>query len=245
MSKRLLVLNWKNYPNSLAEAKILLRDLAKKKLLYRKVSLFIAPPLPYLTVVGERFPLASQDLPKTLKGTYTGEVSLEILKSFGVRLSILGHSERRELGETTIEIKEKIKNALRTGITPLICFGEKIRDADGEHFEFLRQELKTLLNSFSKAEARKLMLAYEPIWAIGKSAKDSISGEELSETLVFIKKILSDLFGRRVADKIPILYGGSVEPANAESLIHTGVRGFLIGHASLNGKSVEEIVKSI
>src|SRR3989344_7816738 len=233
MAKPILVLNWKNHHNSLEEAKTLLREMSGKKSIYKKLSLFIAPPLPYFESVSAKFPLASQDISVP-----------EILKSFGVRLAIIGHSDRRAMGETAEEVSKKIKIALRSGIIPLVCIGEKVRDTDGEHFEFLRGELKELLGSLFKREAEKLLIAYEPVWAIGKSAKDSINPDELSETLLYMRKVLSDLFGRKIAEKIPILYGGSVEPLNAGAL-SPKVRGFIVGHASLKAKNIEAITKAI
>lgn len=250
MAKPILVANWKNHPGSIEEAESLLKELLKRRELYKKTSLFIAPPYTYLEEVSNRAKsfgtLASQDISPLVKGSWTGEITPEILKNFGVRLSILGHSERRALGETTEEVREKIKIALRSGITPLICFGEKEHDKDGAHFEFLRDELKGLLSGLSKKEIGKIALAYEPVWAIGKSAEDSLNPKELSQTVIFIRKILSDLFGRSVAESTPILYGGSVEPTNAEALLKEGgVRGFLVGHASLKAKSFEAIARAI
>jgi len=250
MAKPILVANWKNHPNSLAEAQALMKELSKKKLLYKKTKLFIASPLPYFETVASRgksfSSLASQDISIVPNGTWTSVVTPEIIKSFGVQLTLVGHSERRTLGETTEEIREKIKTALRSGITPLICFGEKDRDKDGEHLETLRQELKFLLTGVSKKEVGNIALAYEPAWAIGKHAWEAIDPAELSQTIVFIKKALADLFGREIADRVPILYGGSVEPANARELMtSSGVRGFLVGHASLKAKSFESIALSL
>ncbi|MEK7147817.1 MAG: triose-phosphate isomerase [Patescibacteria group bacterium] len=249
MAKPILVANWKNYPSSLSEAQTLLKNLAKKRELYKKVSLFIAPPFPYFESVytkGKNFgQLASQDISNLPKGTYTGDITPEILKSFGVKLSIIGHSERRALGERSRDVAEKIKVALKSGIAPLVCFGEKERDVDGEHFEFLRQNMRQFLLGLSKNEVSKIALAYEPVWAIDKSSKDAIDSRELAQTIIFIRKILSDLFSRKVAEQVPILYGGSVEPGNAMKLMETGIRGFLVGHASLNAKSFEAIAREI
>lgn len=245
MTKPILVANWKNYPNSFPEARALLKELSRKKALYRKVNLFIAPPAPYLDLVSNSFAsLASQDL-FPVEGAHTGEVSIATLKSFGVKLAILGHSERRTLGESSLEVSKKVLAALRAGITPLVCVGEKAMDAEGEHFEFLREEIKNSLSSLPKKESRKILLAYEPIWAIGKSAKGAIRPEELSQTVVFIKKVLSDIFGRENAEKIGILYGGSVESANAKKQLVPGVSGLLVGHASLSARNFEGIIKSI
>lgn len=250
MAKLILVANWKNHPSSLSEARFLLKNLSKKRLLYKKLALFIAPPLPYMEEAATRTSgfaqLACQNIFKYEKATFTGEVGVDILKSFGVRLAILGHSEQRALGETAEMVKEKVKLALKANISPLICFGEKERDTDGEHFELLRQELKLIVGNLSKREASKIALAYEPAWAIGKSAKDALDPTELMQTVIFVRKILTDFFGRRVAESVPILYGGSVEPANAPLLMKAGgVRGFLVGHASLSGKSFEGIAKAV
>ncbi len=250
MAKAILVANWKNYPNSLPEAQSLIKDLAKQKLLYKKLALFIAPPLTYLDLVaksGKSFStLASQDLSTLEKGTQTGTVTPEILKSFGVRLAILGHSERRAQGESSVDVSLKIKTALKAGITPLVCVGETARDNEGEHFEFLRDQLKTTLATLGKKEAGKILLTYEPVWAIGKSAKQAIDPVELSQTIIFIRKVLSDLFGRDMAESIPLLYGGSVEVANAKTLMKdSGVRGFLVGHESLKPKHFKEIALAL
>lgn len=250
MAKFILVANWKNYPNSLEEADSLLKAMSKKRLLYKKVSLFVAPPLTYLERVSARIKsfakVASQDMSLFYKGARTGEITPEILKSFGVRMTIVGHSERRALGETVEVVRDKVKSALRAGITPLVCFGERERDHDGEHFEFLRDELKQLLSGVSKKDVSKIVLAYEPVWAIGKSARDAMSPLDLSQTVMFIKKVLADLFGREVSESVPILYGGSVELANAQELTQgTGIKGFLVGHASLKSKSLEAITRLV
>ncbi len=249
MAKSILVANWKNYPVSLAEAKTLLKGYAKKKDLYKKTRLFIAPPFTYFESVADKVKtfgsLASQDF-FAKPGTFTGTVSADTLKSFGTKLAIVGHSERRSLGETAAEAGEKARAAFKAGLTPLICFGEKSRDADGEHFRFLQEELKTLLSGFSKKDVGACMLAYEPLWAIGAKSKGAIDPTELSQTILFIKKALADLFGRAAAEKVAILYGGSVDHTNAGLLLrNSGAHGLLVGRASLNPQSFEGIVRSI
>jgi len=250
MARPILVANWKNHPKSLAEATSLLNRITRDRDLYKKLSFFIAPPLPYLEKVSSRsgnfLQAAVQDIAPVIQGTHTGLTTPDILKSFGTKLAILGHSERRALGETSEEVAIKVKLALRSGITPLICIGEKSRDQDGEHFEFIQNELKLSLSSINKKDAPHIMIAYEPIWAIGKSADSAMESSELTQTVLFIKKILTDIFGRRTAEKVPILYGGSVEPANANSLVESNsIKGFLVGHSSLNAKSLKEIGESL
>lgn len=251
MAKPILVANWKNYPGSLPEAKSLLTNLAKSSRLYKKISLFIAPPLPYLGIVAERSTtyarLACQDFPSLSDGTHTGMVLPNVLKSFGVRLAVIGHSERRALGETSEDVAEKVKIATNAGIIPLVCIGEETRDSDGDYFEFLREEIKLSLSGISKkADAEKLIIAYEPIWAIGSQAKGVIEPTDLAQTVIFIRKVLSDIFGRATAENIPVLYGGSVDAANAEALVkETGIKGFLVGRASLRAESFKAIAESL
>lgn len=251
MAKPILIANWKNHPGSLSEARALLRQIAKSAKLYKKLSFFVAPPFIYFESVSERLGsfgrLASQNISSLPPGNYTGQVTSDILKSFGVRLAIIGHSERRGFGETSEHIAKKVKIALHSGITPLVCIGEISRDQDGEHFEFLREQIKLSLAGLNrKADALKLALAYEPVWAIGKRAEDAIAPADLSQSIIFIKKVLTDMFGRAAAERIPILYGGSIEPANAGALFgETGIKGFLVGHASLNAKNFEAIARSL
>lgn len=246
MAKPIIVANWKNFPHSLPEARALLKSLSKKKALFAKTGFFIAPPAPYLELVSQSFARpASQDLPMETQAPQTGALSPEILKSFGVRLAILGHSERRALGESSQEVADKVKASLKAGITPLVCVGERSRDADGEYFSALEEQIIGSLAGLSKKEAEKIMVAYEPVWAIGKSAGEAIEPQDLSEALLFVKKVLSDRFGRKSAEKVPLLYGGSVEPRNARALLESGVSGFLVGHASLNAKAFQGIVEAL
>jgi triosephosphate isomerase (TIM) len=249
MKRPILVANWKNHPASLSEARRLLSGLSRQTKVFKKITTFVAPPTTYLelaaTKVRSYAGLAVQDIFFTSEGTYTGAISPDILKSFGVKLAIVGHSERRKLGENNELVAAKIKTALRAGITPLLCVGEPERDPEGSYFEFISDELRSSLDGVKREEAGKLIVAYEPIWAIGKKARDAMAPEDLAQMTIFIKKVLTQIFNRKIADRIPILYGGSVEPANASALIETGVNGFLVGHASLDDKSFTEIAKSL
>ena len=122
-----------------------------------------------------------------------------------------------------------------------------MRDPDGAYFEFLAEELKLSLEGVRrKDDAHKLIIAYEPIWAIGKKAKDAMQPADLAQMTIFIKKVLTEVFNRQSAERIPILYGGSVEPGNAKSLLaQSGIQGFLVGHASLAPKSFSEIAEAL
>lgn len=250
MAKPILVANWKNRPGSLPEAVSLLKGLSKNKELYKKINLFIAPPYTYFGEAAKAVKsfagFASQDLFPIEKGSYTGFITPEILKSFGVKLAILGHSERRSVGETSAQVSLKARAALRAGIMPLVCVGEQIRDSEGEHFEFLREQMRSSLAGLKKNDAAKLIIAYEPVWAIGEKAKRVIDPSELAETILFIKKVLTEIFGRSSAEKVPLLYGGSVDPGNAGALLkNSGIRGFLVGRVSLSGKSFREVAEAL
>jgi len=249
MPKRILVANWKNHPESSARAAIILDGLQKKSQIFKKISTYIAPPSTYFESASKKIKgfanLASQDMFFATDGTFTGAITPDISKSFGVKLAILGHSERRALGETNEVVSDKMKTTLRSGFIPLLCVGETERDQEGNHFEFIREELELSLNGVRrKDDARKLVIAYEPVWAIGKKAKEAMQPEELSEMVIFIRKVLTDIFGRDSAEEIPILYGGSVDATNAKELMRAGVDGLLVGRASLDPKIFASIAEA-
>ncbi|MDB5194222.1 MAG: triosephosphate isomerase, triosephosphate isomerase [Parcubacteria group bacterium] len=251
MAKPILVANWKNHPSSLKEAADLLTTLSRRSMLYKKLSLYIAPPYTYFESVSKRIKgfanLASQDVFFSADGPHTGSVTPDILKSFGVKLAIIGHSERRALGETNEVVATKLKTAFIAGIVPLLCIGETSRDDEGNHLQFIQDQLKFSLEGIRRKEdAEKLIIAYEPVWAIGKRASEAMSPTDLAEMVIFIKKALTDIFGRDAADVIPVLYGGSVDGSNAEPLYkETGIRGFLVGRASLKSKEFCEIAEAL
>lgn len=251
MSKPILVANWKNNPDSPRLAAALLTSLSKRAAAYKKLSLFIAPPYIYMESVGKRArgfsQLASQDIFFTAEGVHTGAITPAMLKGLGVKLSIVGHSERRALGETNEVVAAKLKTALLSGLTPLLCVGELERDEEGKHLEELRDQLKFSLEGVRRREdAGKLIIAYEPVWAIGRRGKGAMTPPELSQVVIFIKKVLNDIFGREAAEKIPVLYGGSVDSTNAELLYKEGgIRGLLVGRASLQPQEFTEIAKSL
>ncbi len=249
MTKPILVANWKNRPDSLGKANEILKGFSKKSDVYKKLNTFIAPPLAYFESVSKKTKtfskLASQDI-SIGKKTTTGAVEVDILQGFGVRLSIIGHSDRRALGETNEEVTEKIKVALKAGITPLVCVGENERDREGEFLEFIRHQIRLSLGGIKKKEnATKLVVAYEPVWAIDKGAKYAMAPEDLAQMIIFIRKVLTDIYDRKTADKIPILYGGSVEKSGVEGLVRTGINGFLVGQASLDPENFGKIAQAL
>ena len=172
---------------------------------------------------------------------HTGEVSAAMLKQAGAQFCIVGHSERRALGEDNNTVHEQFARALGAGLAAVLCVGETERSAEGAHFSFIESQLASAFAGVGSV-ARRAVVAYEPLWAINKSAADAVRLQELEEMAIFIKKVLTDILGRAAAAKVPILYGGSVEGSNAGQLLESGISGFLVGHASADIGSFIEIL---
>lgn len=247
--KYILVANWKNHPSTVEEAKRIVQGLVKQSRNFKKLYTYIAPPAIFLDLVSSKIrsigALASQDISLLPKGTYTGEVTTDMLKGFGTKMSIVGHSERRRLGETNSIVSKKIQAALKEGFIPLVCVGEEVHDPEGNYFEVLNSQIRSSLEGLKKADAKKIVVAYEPIWAIGKTAKEAMQPSDLRQMVLYIRKVLTEMFGRQNADQVHIIYGGSVEPGNVVELVKSGAQGFLVGHASLSAKSFVDIAKTL
>lgn len=245
----LFVANWKMYLDSPLQAASLAREL-KRKLKKGAERVAVCPPHPFLFPVAAALGasgihLGAQDVSAFADEKHTGEVSARMLRQTGVSLVIIGHSERRSQGEGEEQVAIKIERALAAGLAPLVCLGEEERDQSGSHFAVIERQLRSAVSRVSKREAPRLAIAYEPVWAIGKSAEDALSPAELQEAVLFIRKTLATLFGRAAALKIPVLYGGSVEAANApELLTEGGVAGFLVGRASTDAGAFARIVNA-
>ena len=248
-NKKLVVANWKMNPESLNEAKKIFVGIKRYAKKIRKVRVVVCPPFLYVgSLASSRasVELGAQDVFWEREGSFTGEVSPVQLAKEKVSYCIVGHSERRELGETDKEVNKKIKALFKVGIIPVLCIGEKDRDHDGFYLAFVKDEIKEALKQVKQKDLSKIVIAYEPIWAIGKKSKGVIAGDDLHEMTIYIRKVLSDLYSHKTAFNVPILYGGSVDEFNAENIIKEGgVQGFLVGRASLNTKSFMEIVNIV
>jgi triosephosphate isomerase len=215
------------------------------------VQAIIAPPyihlatLSGLTKNSEKVSLAAQNVSQHTSGAYTGEISCEMLKSVGVAYVILGHSERREYNhEDNTQLKEKVDTALAADLVPIFCCGEslEIREA-GNHFEFVCEQLTDSLFHLNNEDFKKIVIAYEPIWAIGTGVTASI--EQAQEMHAAIRAHLAKQYGTEIAEGTSILYGGSCKPGNAKELFACqDVDGGLIGGASLQSRDFVDIVKS-
>lgn len=246
--KVLVVANWKMNPESAAKAKEIFqgtRTIAKD---LKNIKVVVCPPFIYLSDL-EKFNdskliLGAQDMFWEKSGSFTGEISPGMLKGEGY--VILGHSERRALGETDEVIAKKIILAIKTGLLPILCIGEKERDIQGEYLHFLRKQIIDSLQKLPKRLLEKLTIAYEPIWAIGKSEEGAMKPADIHETSLFIKKVLAEIYEKKLALSVPILYGGAVSYKNAKDIIVEGeVQGLLVGHESLNIKRFGELLKNV
>ncbi|MDB5265034.1 MAG: triosephosphate isomerase, triosephosphate isomerase [Parcubacteria group bacterium] len=244
----LIVGNWKAYVETVEKAKKLFAS-AKTLASKGETEIVVAPPAPYLGVISggkNKVALAAQDVSITTGGAQTGEVTVALLAELGVTYAIVGHSERRARGETDAMVAEKVRHALAHGITPILCIGEKERDPDAQYLKRIREEITSVFVALSQKERMQIVIAYEPIWAIGKSVLEAITPAELAEMVLYIRKVLGEFLPGRGNLKSRVLYGGSVEPANARQLAAgSGIDGFLVGRASTDAATFAALVKAV
>ena len=251
MRKQIAAANWKmNLTIDKAEA--LLNDILSAEInLAEDQQAIFAVPSPYLQMAQEKinrenYFIAAQNCYSKKSGAYTGEVSVEMLQSLHIKYVVIGHSERREYFEESNQfLAEKLNIALEYNITPIFCCGEplSIRDAQTQN-EFVAKQLEESLFHFSADEIQKIVIAYEPIWAIGTGK--TATSEQAQEMHKYLRKVLADKYGNDVADNISILYGGSVKAANAKEIFsQPDVDGGLVGGASLIAEEFISIIKSL
>ena len=245
MAKKYIIANWKMNPSSSEEAIRLVRGILSQTL-PENIELIIAPPFIYLDLIKKNFKkeikLAAQNVGWFERGAFTGEISGLMLKNIGCDYVIIGHSERRhKIGETDEMINLKLKAAFKSGLNPILAIGEKERGDD--IIKVLNSQIKSDLDGIETSEISKLIIAYEPVWAIGTGLSDT-PDHALSSALL-IRKIIGNLYTPDFAIDLPVLYGGSVTAENAADFIgQTGINGALVGGASLNIEEFLKIIKS-
>ena len=242
MRKNIVAGNWKmntTVPEGIELAKAV---VAKSAEVPAEVGLIIATPFTHLCPVAEvlkgtRVELSAQNCADKEKGAYTGEVSVSMLASTGAQWTILGHSERRQYdGETDAKLVEKTRLALAAGLKVILCVGENLDEREaGKHFEVVTEQTKAVLYNFTAEDMKNIVVAYEPVWAIGTGK--TATAEQAQEIHACIRKVLADQFGAQVADDTTILYGGSCKPSNAKELFaQPDIDGGLIGGAALKAE---------
>lgn len=247
MRKPLIAGNWK-LNNTIIEAKQLAEELTRKIGTNTTTDIVIAPVFTSLASVIEvcassTIQVAGQNCHCVDSGAFTGEVSAPLLVDAGCSHVILGHSERRQyFGETDNFVNAKTHAAINAGLTAIVCLGETLEQREsGEMFDVITNQLTLALNEITPAQAEKLVIAYEPIWAIGTGK--TATSEEAAEVHAFIRGLLGGIFNHEIADDTRIIYGGSVKPNNiGELMAEDDIDGALVGGASLNATDFTSIV---
>jgi triosephosphate isomerase (TIM) len=242
--------NWKMH-KTVAESVALARDLRGLVSMVRdRVDIAVAPPFTALHPVARALDdsnimVAGQNCHHEAQGAFTGEVSAPMLAELGCRAVILGHSERRQFfHETDAGVNAKAKAALNAGLTPIVCVGETLAEREaGKTLEVVTAQVTGSLAGFSAEVGARLVLAYEPVWAIGTGK--TATSKQAQEVHAHVRKVLVTLWGQTTADRVRIQYGGSVKPENASELLgQTDIDGALVGGASLKAADFAAIVKA-
>ena len=246
--KKLVVANWKMNPKTNAEALTILKETLKGA--NTAVDVTVCPPFLFLSLLAKiklkkGITLGLQNVSEFEEGAHTGEVSVLMGKNFPISYVIVGHSERRAIKESDEVVAKKVLAVKKAKLTPIVCIGEHERDQHGLYLDAIKKQLLASLALLPKAAIKEIVVAYEPIWAIGKSASEAMDGHTLHQTSLLIRKILIEQFGSG-AKETRILYGGAVAPENAALLVKEGeVDGLLVGHQSLKPKAFGEIIMGV
>ena len=251
MRKQIVAGNWK-MNNNIQESKQLATEIVNKVsgLSLNNTRVIVTPTFVNLSEVmnvtkNSQVEVAAQNMHQAKSGAFTGEISAEMLTSLGLKTVILGHSERREyFGETDAILAKKTNAALENKLEVIFCFGEVLEDRKSEnHFNVVESQIQNGLFHLDTSAWDNIILAYEPVWAIGTG--ETASPEQAQEMHAFIRKIVTDKYNQEVAENVSILYGGSVKPGNAKEIFSkVDVDGGLIGGAALNSEDFIALVKS-
>ena len=247
MRKNIVAGNWKMNTTVPEGVKLASEVNAALEGITPKCDVVIGVPFTHLTavkaVIGEKLGLSAENCADKAKGAYTGEVSAAMVASTGATYVILGHSERRQYyGETAATLKDKVALALENGLCPIFCIGEVLEEREnGTYFDVIKAQIVESLFDLSAEDFGKIVLAYEPVWAIGTGK--TATADQAQEIHAFIRGLIAEKNGEQVADDTTILYGGSCKPSNAKELFEKpDVDGGLIGGAALDAASFMGIV---
>ncbi len=252
MKRKIIVGNWKMNPTSLAEAQNIFKKVKNTASKLRSTHVVMCPPHVFIgkfapmktTGRKQTVGIGAQDVFYEAQGAYTGNVSAPMLKELGLTHVIVGHSERRAAGETDEVVSKKALAALESGLHPIICVGETSRDPQSMYLDTLKNQIKNSLSKIPKKLLGQIVVAYEPVWAIGvKEAMDPGTIEEMS---IFVKKVISDISDHQSGISTPVLYGGSINFRNAPDIMTRGkVDGLLVGRESVNTPGFIELLKAV
>ncbi len=252
MRKNIVAGNWKMH--TCRDEAVLLASAVnknvKEKVDNNDTGVVIAPPFIHLSLINQvvdtdRICIAAQNCASEPKGAFTGEVSARMLRSYGVKAVILGHSERRAYyGETDETLMKKVNLVIENDMRPIFCCGEKLDERESNnHFDVVKNQIANVVFNLSSQDFEKVIIAYEPVWAIGTGK--TASAEQAQEMHEYIRKLIKEKYGNETAENTTILYGGSCKPSNAKELFSKpDVDGGLIGGASLNADDFTAIINS-
>ena len=244
--KRIIIANWKMNPQSAKEARRLFEKIKTRARSMKRTEAVVAPPCIFLPVLrgAGSLKLGAQDISSKEMGAFTGEVSARMVKNSGASYVIVGHSERRELGEENDIVREKIYQALSHGMRAVLCVGEKERNREAFP-HIVKEEIKSALKGVPRRFAGRTIIAYEPVWAISThSGGKSDTPQNFFEMSIYIRRTILDVWGKSAALKIPIIYGGSVNAKNAKGFLNIkSCAGLLVGRASLDPKEFKKILE--
>lgn len=246
--RTLIVGNWKLHLNT-SQASLLLHRLQERIKIYRDIEVVLAPSMLVLQPLSvqvdrRKFRLAAQNAFHKDTGAYTGEVSYAMLQDL-VSYAIVGHSERRIYFNESLEmVREKVASAVRNGISPILCVGETIEEKRaGETNQVLHDQITTALANLTSADLRKVVIAYEPVWAISTFGGELAKPDEVKKRMDFIRRQIADLYGKRASERVRVLYGGSIDHDIAAGYLSIdGCDGVLVGSASTNYQKFSSIV---
>lgn len=246
----ILVANWKMNPETPETARAIFLATRRAAQKNRRTQVIVCPPAVFFSglqkLADSKVKIGTQNVFGENNGPYTGEFSASMVVAAGGTHVIVGHSERRALGESPEIVNKKVIATLREGLSAILCVGEKERDSQGNYLTFVKNQINSALVGVQKRFVGNLIIAYEPVWAIGKSDREAMNGPDMHEMYLYIKKILSETIGRDYGKTIPILYGGSVSSFNAADIVQNGhVDGLLVGRQSLDPiqfKAIMDIV---
>ncbi len=236
--------NWKMNPKTSRKVEGFVREYAVRTKSIKNIYHAVCPPFVYLSLFqkNKKIYYGAQDVHQAKEGAHTSGVSAGMVSGLGATFAIVGHSEKRRDGDTNEIVAQKVEQALKAGLKVVVCVGEKSRENGADYHVSVKRDLEESLSRFPKAKIGSLIVAYEPVWAIGKDAVREATPEESREMSVFIKKVLTDMFDKK-GGLVPVLYGGSVNVENCESFLKEGgVEGLLVGRDSLNAVRFSKIV---
>ncbi len=246
--RSIVIANWKMNPATWAEAKRLFEATRKAADAAKSLTIIVAPPSIYLrdlarSYKGRRVAFAVQSTHYEQIGSHTGEISAAQARDSKAAFAIVGHAERRAAGETNEDAGRKVAAALAEKLTPILCVGEKTRSQGGEYFNFVREQVLAGLSQVPEQKISKILLAYEPVWAIG--ATKPMTPADMHEMAIFIRKTVVEKFGQH-AMNVKILYGGSIDENSAEDMLKNGdVDGLLVGRASTDARKFSALLSAV